>query len=84
MEGGRRVFPSIDKTKMFLRGTPTDSSSVGFFFLQSFVSFFFFLQMELLQVKESCNKTTAFYLKMVILSEKWKCYLLKYLTCKTI
>lgn len=41
MEERRRVFPSIDKTKMFLRGTPTDSSSVGFFFLQSFVSFFF-------------------------------------------
>lgn len=31
MEGGRRVFSNIDKIKMFLRGTPTDSGSVGYF-----------------------------------------------------
>lgn len=78
---GRRnkdVFP-----KMFSRGTPTDSSSVGYFFHTIVRPLLGFFQMELLHVEESCNKITVFYLKMVILAAKGKCCLLKYLTCKT-
>lgn len=77
MGRGRRVFYNIDKDMIFLKGTPTESNFVGFFFfLQAFVCWLP-LQTEELYVKKNCKKITVFYLKMIMLPAKWKYGLLK-------
>lgn len=69
MAGGRRVFYNIDKIKMFLRGTPTDSGSVGYFSLQSFVSCCFsFSKWSYSMKKRDATKPLCF-------TSKWSYYL---------